>query len=135
MSPRRNEGNYLENIRKANVSMDEKIIQASMSIILHAGDARVSCKKALEAIAVFDFEKAHQEMQIAKQKIVTAHKLQTDVIVAETGGEKCDYSVLFAHAQDTLMTIYSELTIAKQLLSISESFSHRISRLEDQVKG
>ena len=31
----------------------------------------------------------------------------------ENQGEKQEYTLLFAHAQDTLMTIYSEINIAK----------------------
>lgn len=114
--------------------MTEEIIQASMAIILNAGDARVSCKEALEAIAAFDFEQAHLKMKEANKKIVQAHKVQTDVISAETSGEKREYSVLFAHAQDTLMTIYSELNIAKQLLKIAESYEKRLSVLEKKVE-
>lgn len=115
--------------------MDDKLIEASMSIILNAGDARVSCKKALDAIAAFDFDKARLYLKDANNKIVLAHKVQTDAISDETKGEKREYSVLFAHAQDTLMTIYSELNIAKQLLNISESFSNRISVIEEKMKG
>lgn len=115
--------------------MNDEMVQASMSIILNAGDARVSCKDALEAIAVFNFEKAHEKLKEANKKIVAAHKVQTDAISAETSGEKREYSVLFAHAQDTLMTIYSELNIAKQLLKISESFSNRLNHIEEALKG
>lgn len=43
--------------------MDEKTVQAAMSIILNAGDARVACKEALDAIAAFDFEKANEKNQ------------------------------------------------------------------------
>ena len=35
--------------------MSEQTVQAAMSIILNAGDARVACKEALDAISAFDF--------------------------------------------------------------------------------
>lgn len=38
--------------------MDEKAVQSAMTIILNAGDARVACKKALDAIAKSNFESA-----------------------------------------------------------------------------
>ena len=44
--------------------------------------------------------------------------------------EKSEYSLLFAHAQDTLMTIYSEINIAKQLLKIFKAYETRIAALE-----
>ena len=51
-------------------------------------------------------------------------------IQGETRGEESEYSLLFAHAQDTLMTIYSEINIAKQLLKIFKSYDARIAALE-----
>ena len=60
-----------------------------------------------------------------------APQVQTDAIQSETRGETCEYSLLFAHAQDTLMTIYSEINIAKQLIKIFESFDKRLSALEN----
>ena len=96
--------------------MSEQTVQAAMSIILNAGDARVACKEALDAISAFDFETAEAKLKVSHEKITAAHKVQTDAIQGETRGEESEYSLLFAHAQDTLMTIYSEINIAKQLL-------------------
>lgn len=45
---------------------------------------------------------------------------------------KSEYSLLFAHAQDTLMTIYSEINIAKQLLKIFKAYETRIAALENR---
>lgn len=110
--------------------MDNKIVESSMQIILSAGDARVATKEALEAIANFDFESAQLKMEEASKNITRAHKIQTDCIQAETRGEKCEYSLLFAHAQDTLMTIYSEINIAKQLIKLAKSLDERVKKLE-----
>lgn len=110
--------------------MKEDIIQASMSIILNAGDARVDCKQALDAIALGEFDRAEELLKESNKKITLAHKVQTDVIQGETRGEEREYSLLFAHAQDTLMTIYSEINIAKQLLKIFKAYEKRISALE-----
>ncbi len=111
--------------------MDEKVVQSAMTIILHAGDARVACKEALEAIEQYDFETAKEKMADAQKKITAAHKVQTDAIQGETRGEKSEYSLLFAHAQDTLMTVYSEINVAKQMIKIFESYEKRISKLEE----
>jgi len=110
--------------------MTEETIQSSMKIILCAGDARVATKKALDALADFDIEKAKEHMKEAQVKITEAHKVQTDAIQDETRGEHCEYSLLFAHAQDTLMTIYSEINIAKQLIKLMANVDKRISELE-----
>lgn len=117
--------------------MNEKVVEAAMGIIIHAGDARLFCKEALDAVADFNFEKATEKMRGADKEIAEAHRIQTDAIQGEANGEKMEYSVLFAHAQDTLMTIYSEINIANQLIKIAKNYEERIRRLEecDEKKG
>ena len=112
--------------------MSEQTVQSAMSITLHAGDARVACKEALDAISEADFETAEVKLKEAQTKITEAHKVQTDAIQGETRGDESEYSLLFAHAQDTLMTIYSEINIAKQLLKIFSAYEKRISALENK---
>lgn len=113
----------------------EQVVQNAMQIILHAGDARKYCMNSLKAIETSDFETAEKELALANEEIVKAHHVQTDAITAETSGEEGEYSVLFAHAQDTLMTIYSEINIAKRLLSIFKNYDRRIQELESKLEG
>lgn len=113
-------------------NMNEQVLDNAMKIIMNAGDARVCNKKALDALAEFDVEKAKELMKEANLYIIEAHKVQTDAIQGETRGEKTEYSLLFAHAQDTLMTIYSEINIAKQLIKVMEAVSKRIEVLENR---
>lgn len=112
--------------------MDEQIMENAMKIIMSAGDARVCNQKALDALAEFDVEKAKELLKEANKNITEAHKVQTDAIQGETRGEKAEYSLLFAHAQDTLMTIYSEINIAKQLIKVTEAVNKRIEALENR---
>lgn len=112
--------------------MTEKVIQTSMQIILNAGDARVACKEALDAMADFNYSLAEEKLKICHEKITIAHRIQTDAIQDETRGENTEHSLLFTHAQDTLMTIYSEINIAKQLLKIFKSYEKRIVTLENK---
>ncbi|HVI40524.1 MAG TPA: PTS lactose/cellobiose transporter subunit IIA [Anaerovoracaceae bacterium] len=114
--------------------MDEKITTASMEIIMHAGDARLFVTQALNAIAVNDFELAAKKIKTAQKEMTEAHKIQTDMIQGEARGEGPGYSLLFTHAQDTLMTINSELILAKQLYKVFESFEKRIAKLEKESK-
>lgn len=112
--------------------MDEKIVQSAMEIIMHAGDARLKCKEALNEISKFDIEGAKKKLKEAQAEIIEAHKVQTDAIQGETRGEKTEYTLLFAHAQDTLMTIYSEINIAKQLIGIFDAYEVRLQALEKE---
>ena len=108
-----------------NQMIDEKTLTAAMSIIISAGDARLLCRDALNAIA-------EQNFALANEKMKEANRVQTDAIQGETRGEKQEYTLLFAHAQDTLMTIYSEINIAKQMLKIFESWEKRFEALENR---
>ncbi|OPJ62577.1 PTS lactose/cellobiose transporter subunit IIA [Clostridium oryzae] len=110
--------------------MDEQKLQTTMEIIINAGDARVKCKQALDAIAVSDFVLAKENLKEAQEKITVAHRAQTDAIQKESAEETADYSILFAHAQDTLMTINSEIILAKQMIKIFENYDKRITALE-----
>ncbi len=110
--------------------MDEKIATASMNIIIHAGDARLLITEALNEIAKGDYELATLKIKDAQKKMTEAHKIQTDMIQGEAQGDKTEYSLLFSHAQDTLMTINSELLLTKHLFKVFESLEGRIAKLE-----
>lgn len=100
--------------------MDEQkdLISVAMQIILHAGDARNLASDALVEAKQFHFDKAAELMAQAEAAITSAHKSQTEVIQGEASGNSYEYSLLFAHAQDTLMTINSELRLSRELIDV-----------------
>ncbi len=104
---------------------NEELVATAMQIIMNAGDARLSVKDALSHAKAFDFTEAEKKMEEAKKFIVQAHKSQTEVIQSEANGKKHEYSMLFAHAQDTLMTIMSEIQLAEQMIDILKIISHK----------
>jgi PTS system cellobiose-specific IIA component len=108
----------------------EEMLQTAMKIIINAGDARNLIKEALDAIVAQQFDLAGKKMEQAKDFIRIAHESQTEMIQSEARGEKMEYSLLFSHAQDTLMTISSEYNIAGQMMKIFLSLSERIHNLE-----
>lgn len=110
----------------------EEVVNAAMEIIIHAGDARLFTHKALGAIAEDDYQKASENLASAKNELVEAHKVHTMMIQSAARGIDFEYSLLFTHAQDTLMTINSEVTLTRELLKVFESLSARIAKLENQ---
>ena len=114
--------------------MDEKIVEMSMQIILHAGDARTYCKQSLDALKINDINTADEKMKLADEEITAAHKIQTDAIQDAVRGNVLEYNVLFAHAQDTLMTIQAEINIAKEITSMYRTIEDRIGRIESRLK-
>lgn len=95
---------------------DNELSIVAMQVILNAGDARTDMEAALAALSTFDFEAVDARLAEADEKILLAHNAQTALIQRQAGGEKFDYSLLFVHAQDTLMTIDAELHLLKRLI-------------------
>lgn len=108
-----------------NEMMESELVSVAMQIILHAGDSRVKITEALTYAKSFEFEKAEVAMKEAEEAITLAHKAQTEVIQGEAAGEKYGFSLLFAHAQDTLMTINSENRMAKEMIDILKLIANR----------
>lgn len=111
--------------------MNDELASTSMQIIIHAGDGRTATYKAITAMTEGDFAAAKQRLVEADTALQASHRLHTDRIQAEAGGEESEYSMLFAHAQDTLMTAYSEFRLVKRLTPVFEGFETRIAKLEE----
>lgn len=112
------------------MSMEEQmnpLIMSAMGILTHAGDARMLAKKALQAVQQFDFVSAKEQLCLAKQEITEAHAAQTEIIQNEARGIKYEYSMLFNHAQDTLMTINSEIELTTTLIDTFEVFAKQMN--------
>ena len=90
----------------------------AMEVIMNAGDGRDKIDEALAAVAAGDLEQANALLKEAESLIVKAHNAQTEVIQNQVSGENMEYSLLFIHAQDTLMTINTELRMTQKLLPI-----------------
>ncbi len=109
-------GELLETVELS--EKEEQMVEASMGIIMHAGDSRLKITEALKYAKDFDFEKCAEAMKDAEKEITQAHNAQTEIIQAEASGDKYPHMLLFAHAQDTLMTINSELRMAEEMIDI-----------------
>lgn len=97
---------------------ENQLTEVAMNVILAAGDARECCTKALKSARGGDFVQAETLMKQAHENIVQAHNAQTEVIQGEARGEKTELCLLFIHAQDTLMTIMSELNMAGEMIQM-----------------
>ncbi len=99
---------------------DNELIKTAMKIIMHAGDARNNAEEAINLAKKEDFLNARKKMNEAKENIRLAHISQTKIIQNEMSGCKYDISLLFNHAQDTLMTIMSEVKIISSVIDLYE---------------
>ncbi|MBS5950678.1 MAG: PTS lactose/cellobiose transporter subunit IIA [Clostridium sp.] len=120
--------NIVNNIEE---DIKEKTARIAMEMVINAGDARNLIMQAFDSVTALNFEEAKIKLKYAQSKIHEAHKYQTEVIQSEASGEYFEYSILFTHAQDTLMTICTELNLARKICSISENIDARIKNLEE----
>lgn len=95
-------------------------------IIIHAGNARAKAYEALKNAQAGEFQKAEELLKDAHKEIGAAHRIQTDIIQKEAGGQKVDITVLFVHAQDHLMTSISEKDLIENMIQLYK----RIEKLE-----
>ena len=100
----------------------------AMEVIMNAGDGRDKVDEALAAMAEGRLEQADALLREAEQLIAKAHNAQTEVVQSQVSGEDTEYPLLFVHAQDTVMTITTELRMAQKLLPI-------VKMLLDKQKG
>lgn len=101
-----------------NTNHIDQLNQASMSIILHAGNARDLYNEALHDIEAGKLESYKELLDRASDEIVEAHKIQTRLIQDAIEQEHPDITVLFIHAQDTLMTVDSEFRTIKRIVKL-----------------
>ena len=95
--------------------MEEKVVQVAMQVILHAGNARNLIRNLGNLIVDNKLDGVEEMLAEAKKEIVLAHKAQTELLQNEAKGNKIEMSILFSHAQDTLMTTDSECFIIETL--------------------
>ena len=112
----------------------EKMASIAMQIVIHAGDARNLIMEALDHAAEGLYDQAEDKLKEAKEELRQAHIFQTEVVQSEAGGKKYEYSLLLTHAQDTVMTICTEMNLAKKIISMYRKLDDRISKLEEKAE-
>ena len=112
----------------------EKMASIAMQIVIHAGDARNLIMEALDHAAEGLYDQAEDKLKEDSEELRQAHIFQTEVVQSEAGGKKYEYSLLFTHAQDTVMTICTEMNLAKKIISLYRKLDDRISKLEEKAE-
>ena len=90
----------------------EELNGQAMEMIVHSGNGRNMLNQALDALYDGDEETYEAKMIEAKKEMQTAHAAQTIT------DPEAKPDILFTHAQDTLMTVMSEINTARHLAKI-----------------
>ncbi|TQQ85665.1 PTS lactose/cellobiose transporter subunit IIA [Peptacetobacter hominis] len=99
--------------------LEQKIV----GIISSAGDSKAKAFEALKKVKEKDFKAARELMEESKKIDIEAHRIQTELIVAEmNGGEnKPEMSLLMVHAQDHYMTSRLARDMVEVLIDIFDT--------------
>ena len=89
-----------------------------MELIGKGGDARSLALEAFCAAGKGDFEKADTKIKCAEEALVSAHKVQAELIQKELNGDKTELSLLLVHAQDHIMNAMTVLDLVKEMIEM-----------------
>ena len=98
----------------------DELIDTSMMLIVHSGDARAAAFHALQEAKAGNYEEAKKLMAESKAKALEAHHIQTGLLTDEGNGEGPQVNLLLVHAQDHLMTSMLAQELIAELIELHE---------------
>lgn len=105
----------------------DELNEAAMKIIMQAGDGRNMLTEAIKlTMQDGSYSEVDKKLSDAKEKIVNAHKVQTEMIQYTIEEDELQTTLLFSHAQDTLMTIYSEMKMVNYIVEMYRVLSKKM---------
>ena len=98
----------------------DELIDTSMMLIVHSGDARAAAFHALQEAKAGNYEEAKKLMAESQKKALEAHHIQTGLLTDEGNGEGPQVNLLLVHAQDHLMTSMLAQELIAELIELHE---------------
>ncbi|MNW29206.1 Lichenan-specific phosphotransferase enzyme IIA component [compost metagenome] len=89
-----------------------------MDIISNSGLARSLLLEAMDYLKPRNEEKIQELFKEANQALKAAHRSQTSLLHAESGGQKVEMTVLLVHAQDHLMTTLAIRDMTEKFMEV-----------------
>ncbi len=96
----------------------EELQQAAFAIISIVGEAKVSYVKALSLAKSGSYEEAKEEIEKGNKTLAQAHHEHFGMIQREAEGHALEYSLLFTHAEDQLLTAEVFRDMAVEFLEV-----------------
>lgn len=85
------------------MEQENEMLLLAFQIISLAGEASSSFRTALRKFKSKEYTEAQDYLKLGETALSNAHKLQTEILVAEANHKKHDLPVTMVHAQDHLM--------------------------------
>lgn len=97
---------------------EQENLQAIMSLIMYAGNAKSDAMEAITAAKQGDFDSAEEKLKNADESLRQAHQAQTQMLAAEAQGLQQQVTLLMVHSQDHLMTAINFKDLAKEMIDL-----------------
>lgn len=98
--------------------MVENLEQICFQIISNSGMAKSNFIEAIQKAKENEFEVANQLIEEADNYFVEAHKIHAGLIQKEAAGEKCEFSLLFMHAEDQMASAELAKVLAQEIIEL-----------------
>ena len=95
----------------------------AMELVGNSGESRSLSFEALQASKDGDFELAAAKLKEAKESMLKAHEMQTELICKEADGEEFKIGLLMVHAQDHLMTSILARELVEEMIDLHKKIA------------
>lgn len=96
----------------------EEYYEAAFQMISNVGVAKSLAVEAIYAAKEKNYELAEEKLNESNQYFVEGHKSHSSFIKREAEGEKLEYSMIFMHAEDQLMSVETITILAKEIINL-----------------
>ena len=87
-------------------------------LIANSGAAKSSFVEAIQFAKKGKLKEAKEKVEEAESAFVEAHKIHSELIQKEAGGEKTEFSLLFMHAEDQMASTEIVQLLAQELIEL-----------------
>ncbi|WP_019156148.1 PTS lactose/cellobiose transporter subunit IIA [Robertmurraya massiliosenegalensis] len=104
--------------------VDESLEMIAFQMISNVGSAKSLVMEALYAAKEGDFALAEEKIAESQKYFVEGHKIHATLIQREAAGDKVEFSLLFMHAEDQLMSAETITELVKEMIEMYKRFGH-----------
>lgn len=104
--------------------VEDSLEMIAFQIISNVGTAKSLVMEALFAAKEGDFTTAEEKIEESNQYFVEAHKVHAQLIQKEASGDKVNFSLLFMHAEDQLMSTETITLLVKEMIDMYKRFGN-----------
>lgn len=98
--------------------MTEEMEFICFQLIANSGAAKSSFVEAIQFAKKGKLKEAKEKVGEAESAFVEAHKIHSELIQKEAGGEKTEFSLLFMHAEDQMASTEIVQLLSQELIEL-----------------